>query len=95
MALTKTELSKIADLFAKMDASDANAVAELFNKITRQNRNARNNAAKSQFKVGDRVTFMSKRGRIEGSIGKINKVNIKVNSNGTTWTVSPNLLSKV
>jgi dsDNA-specific endonuclease/ATPase MutS2 len=92
MAISKTVLNAISKM-SQEDLIDLNRiVVDAANKKIRESRNE----VKSKFTVGDRVSFVTKRGqRVEGSVGKINKVNIKVNSNGAIWTVSPHFLKKV
>lgn len=53
-------------------------------------------SAKLQFMIGDRVSFASKYGGIErGTITRIMPKNIAVKSDsGTTWRVTPSLLTK-
>jgi len=47
----------------------------------------------SSFQVGDSVYFNDKRGaRVTGTITKINRKTIKVDTNGYMWSVSPSLL---
>jgi len=49
----------------------------------------------SMLKIGDRVTFNSKRGQIIGTVLKINTKTIHVVSvSGTTWRVSSTLIQK-
>lgn len=51
-----------------------------------------NQKAKAQFRVGDKVYFDGKRGRVHGEITKINPKTIHVKSGFTTWRVSPTFL---
>lgn len=54
-------------------------------------------AAKSvnKFRVGEEVSFMSKRGHVVGTVYKINRKTVSVLANtGLIWRVSGNLLRK-
>ena len=93
MKISKTVLNAIA----KMNKDELYALNDIVvNSINHQTRMERV-AAKSAFTVGQKVSFNGKRGYVEGSIIKINKVNIVVQESNRPirWTVSPNLLNKV
>jgi hypothetical protein len=48
----------------------------------------------ANFHVGDSVSFNDKRGtRVTGTITKINRKSIKVDTGGYIWNVSPSLLN--
>lgn len=97
MALTKTELNRLSTLFAKMEGEDSKVVAAMFNKVTSANRAAKKVAAKSNFNIGDkvRVDGGNRYGFMDGTIAKINRVNVKVMTNFGMFTVSPTFISKV
>ena len=91
MKISKTVLNAIA----KMNKDELYALNNIVvDAINTQNR-AKQLAAKSQFSVGDKVSFVGKRGYTEGQIEKINKVNIVLRCGYTRWTVSPGLLTKI
>ena len=48
----------------------------------------------SNFRIGDSVSFNDKRGaKVTGTITKINRKSIKVDTGGYIWNVSPSLLN--
>ena len=89
MSLTKSELNRIATLFAKMDSADSKVVADMYKKAA----SARQANIAAKFNVGDAVAFASKRGgMVKGIVEKVNRKTIKVKSGATMWSVSPSLL---
>jgi len=92
MALTKTERNTIATLLAKMEGDDFRFVVDHYN----QAQNGAQRSAASQFKVGDKVTWVSKYGStVVGTVTKVNRKTIKVQAGEKgQWSVSPSLLSK-
>lgn len=92
MALTKTQKQKLTMLFADMDRSDLNLVADLHKQASRFV-SAR---AAAKFTVGDEVEFTSGSSLIRGIVEKVNvkTVNVSVEF-GRNWRVSPSLLTKV
>jgi hypothetical protein len=91
MKISKTVLNAIA----KMNKEELHALNCIVVDAINTQARATRMAAKSQFSVGDKVSFNGKRGYVEGKIEKINKVNIVLRAGHTRWTVSPNLLNKV
>jgi|SaaInl47_10m_RNA_FD_contig_41_1490030_length_639_multi_3_in_0_out_0_1 acid phosphatase class B len=90
MSLSKSDLTKINSLFAKMDSSDFTTVAAMF-------KNHRNNAASmatGNFKKGDSVFFVSSRSnqKISGVVEKVMLKNIKVSTSEGMWRVPATML---
>lgn len=92
--LTKSELNRMAQLFAKMDSDDYNTVVGMF----KQAQTRRQQMAAAVFKIGDTVKFNAK-GRVrQAVITKVNRKTIAVKETeglGMQWKVSPSLLTKV
>lgn len=91
--LNAKDLSTLRGLFAKMDRSDLNRVAQLHKATS----SALQSSIAASFLVREKVTFTGKRGEVVvGTIEKVNRKTIKVrqSSNSMLWTVSPSLLRK-
>lgn len=61
------------------------------------NENKKDEAIKaSTFNIGDNVYFIHKGDKIQGVIEKINRLSVKVKTNGHgTWSISPSYLRKI
>lgn len=93
MSLTTQELQTINSLMMKMDGDDYNKVVSMF----KYAQSMRQHNAAVAFRVGDKVQWNSKYGRLEqGTITKINHKTIKViTTSNQQWSCSPSLLSKI
>lgn len=90
MSLTKSDLTKINSLFAKMDSGDFNTVANMF-------KNHRNNAASmatGNFSKGDKVFFINSRTnqKVSGVVDKVMLKNVKVDTPDGMWRVPATML---
>lgn len=90
MKISKTVLNAVG----KMSNDELFALNNIVVDAINAKHRAKQLAVKSQFSVGQKVAFDGKRGYVEGTIEKINKVNIVVRSGHTRWTVAPSILSK-
>ena len=89
MALTTNQMSQIQLLLAHAEGSDWAKIAQMFNTTRRLNENA----IKNKFAVGQKVSWLGKRGFLSGEITKINRKNIVVNAGADgMWNVAPSLL---
>ena len=72
------------------------ANTQIFDKL-KDFQDIKNIEAKSKFRVGEKVCFDGKRGRVEGTITKIGRKNIVVKPNDglVSWRVSPSLVNKI
>ena len=87
--LTTSDRKTIAAIFSKMEREDFAIVADMY----KQAQSICTRLEASAFQVGDSVYFNDKRGtRVTGTITKINRKTIKVDTNGYLWSVSPSLL---
>ena len=75
-----------------MDNDDLNRLIEAI----KSRRSILSKEVKRNFRVGDTVSFTRKNGTvIEGTVRKICRKNIQVNSGYSRWTVAPTLLTLV
>lgn len=87
--LTTAELQRIQVLFAKADRTQMPQIANMFN--TTQRMNAASAAA--SFSKGQKVKWIGKRGKMAGTIVKVNSKNIRVQTEtGDMWNVTATLL---
>jgi len=89
--LSINEMNKIADLMSKASSTDMKQIANLFNSATRM----KSYQAASSFNVGDKVKWSGKRGAMGGTVQKVNRKNIVVDTGSMgKWNVSASLLKK-
>lgn len=94
MAISKTVLNNIA----KMSEAELLDLNELVVSRIKSMRAVKKASKAAAFNVGDKVRFDAGRrgGFINGTVTKVNKVNIKVNAGVLgNWNVSANLLEKM
>lgn len=93
--LTANEVAlKIAS--GEFSEADITHIINAINIVRRQKQATKQLVAKMAFRVGQRVTFQSKFGKVTGVVKKICPKNIQVMEEGSLsrrWTVSPSLLS--
>lgn len=82
--LTKSEMNRVQALLLKADDDDMNMIAEMFNST----REMKTIQAARTFKVGQKVQWFGKRGPMSGTIEKINRKNIVVNTELGMWNVA-------
>ena len=87
--LNTSEMNEIKMLFLKASSDDMSEIASLFNAVRR----IKASQAADKFKVGQKVEWVGKRGKMSGIIEKINRKNIVVDA-GTNgmWNVTATLL---
>ena len=90
MSLNDQDRKTLIDLFAKMDNEDLNYTARVF-----KNRRSQLSSVKLlNFRYGDVVKFTHRNKTVVGEVTKINRKTVAVRAHdGTTWRVSPSLLS--
>jgi nitrate reductase alpha subunit len=93
MSLSTQDINTLNEIFSKMDRNDFNIAANIYKHWQGM---LQHNAAIA-FRIGDKVKWNSKYGRIEqGTITKVNSKTIKVTTTSNQmWNVSPSLLSKI
>ena len=89
MSLNTKQMQQIQVLFAQADTNDFQRIADMFNTTRRM----QERSMKSNFNIGQRVQWFGKRGKMAGTITKINRKNIVVNAGVEgMWNVTPSLL---
>jgi acid phosphatase class B len=90
MSLTKSDLTKINTLFAKMDSGDFSTVANMF----KMHRNNAASMATGNFSKGDSVFFINSRSgqKVSGVVEKVMVKNIKVSTPDGIWRVPATML---
>ncbi len=80
-----------------MSDSELRALNSVLCDEIKHRHNLKNNLASAKLRVGDKVEFQSKRGRIQGTVTQINPKTIHVDeANGwMKWKVSPSLLKVI
>ena len=84
-------LQEVTDAILEMSSEEIQQVIDVI-KIQRERNSL---VAKAQFRIGDRVTFFSRREQkdVVGTVQKINRKKIVVTVGAFTWTVPPTMLS--
>ena len=92
MTLTKAEITKFTNIVNKMDTEDSKILIQIWKNA--QNMKSANEAA--QFQKGNLVQFTSKTGEvITGTVSKVNRKSIAVETTKGGWKVSPSLLTLI
>ncbi len=93
MALSTQDITTLNEIFSKMDRNDFHTAANIY----KHWQNMLQQSAANAYRVGDKVQWDSKYGRIEqGTVTKVNSKTIKViTTSNQIWNVSPSLLRKM
>jgi len=87
--LNKSEMSKIQAFFIEASDEQMSEIAQMFNDA----RNLKVAQAARSFTVGQQVSWVGRRGQMEGTVVKVLKKNVRVKTTSDgVWNVTASLL---